>query len=75
MLVGAHAAEQLAHVGDVLEEARVLARVGRTRLGEVDVHTHNELASSFLGPAHAPFVFDPLKDKGRKSHRGGKVID
>jgi hypothetical protein len=32
-------------------------------LGEVDVHTHNELASSFLGPAHSPFVFDPLKDK------------
>ena len=32
-------------------------------LGEVDVHTHNELASSFLGPAYAPFVFDPLKDK------------
>jgi hypothetical protein len=32
-------------------------------LGEIDVHTHNELASSFLGPAYAPLVFDPLKDK------------
>jgi len=32
-------------------------------LGEVDVHTHNALARSFLGPAAAPFVFDPLKDK------------
>ena len=32
-------------------------------LGEVDVHTHNALARSFLGPAHAPLVFDPLKDK------------
>jgi hypothetical protein len=32
-------------------------------LGEVDVHTHNELATSFLGPAYSPFVFDPLKDK------------
>lgn len=32
-------------------------------LGEIDVHTHNELASSFLGSAHAPFVIDPLKDK------------
>jgi hypothetical protein len=32
-------------------------------LGEVDVHTHNQLARSFLGPAYAPLVFDPLKDK------------
>jgi hypothetical protein len=32
-------------------------------LGEIDVHTHNALARSFLGPAHAPFVFDPTKDK------------
>jgi hypothetical protein len=32
-------------------------------LGEVDVHTHNALARSFLGPAHAPLVFDPMKDK------------
>jgi Protein of unknown function (DUF1501) len=32
-------------------------------LGEVDVHTHNELASSFLGPAYSPLVFDPMKDK------------
>jgi hypothetical protein len=30
-------------------------------LGEVDVHTHNALATSILGPAHAPFVFDPLE--------------
>jgi hypothetical protein len=32
-------------------------------LGEVDVHTHNQLARSFLGPAYAPLVFDPFKDK------------
>jgi hypothetical protein len=32
-------------------------------LGEVDVHTHNQLARSFLGPAFAPLVFDPMKDK------------
>ncbi len=32
-------------------------------LGEVDVHTHNALARSYLGPANAPFVFDPLKSK------------
>ena len=32
-------------------------------LGEVDVHTHNALARSFLGPAYSPFVFDPMKDK------------
>src|SRR5262249_39646123 len=32
-------------------------------LGEVDVHTHNALARSYLGPAFAPFVFDPLKAK------------
>jgi hypothetical protein len=32
-------------------------------LGEIDVHTHNALARSFLGPAHAPLVFDPMKDK------------
>jgi hypothetical protein len=32
-------------------------------LGEVDVHTHNAPASSFLGPAHAPFIFDPLQNK------------
>src|SRR4026207_2207665 len=32
-------------------------------LGEVDVHPPNSLARSFLGPAHAPLVFDPMKDK------------
>lgn len=32
-------------------------------LGEIDVHTHNALARSFLGPAAAPFIFDPLKDR------------
>ncbi len=32
-------------------------------LGEIDVHTHNALARSFLGPAVAPFVLDPLKDR------------
>ncbi|MSR53750.1 MAG: DUF1501 domain-containing protein [Gemmataceae bacterium] len=32
-------------------------------LGEVDVHTHNALARSFLGPAHSPLLFDPMKDK------------
>jgi hypothetical protein len=32
-------------------------------LGLIDIHTHNALAKSFLGPAHAPFIFDPLKDK------------
>ena len=37
-------------------------------LGEVDVHTHNALARSFLGPAYAPFVFDPLKSKDAVTH-------
>jgi hypothetical protein len=32
-------------------------------LGEIDVHTHNALAASFLGPAHAPFILDPLQAK------------
>ncbi len=32
-------------------------------LDEIDVHTHNALARSFLGPAQAPFVMQPLKDK------------
>ena len=32
-------------------------------LDEIDVHTHNELSRSFLGPAHSPFVMQPLKDK------------
>jgi hypothetical protein len=29
-------------------------------LGIVDVHTINAIAPSFLGPAHAPFIFDPV---------------
>src|SRR5207237_9225195 len=32
-------------------------------LDEIDVHTHNALSRSFLGPAHSPFVLNPLKDK------------
>lgn len=32
-------------------------------LDEIDVHTHNALSRNFLGPAHAPFVMQPLKDK------------
>ena len=28
-------------------------------LDEIDVHTHNALARSFLGSAHAPFVMQP----------------
>jgi hypothetical protein len=32
-------------------------------LDEIDVHTHNALARSFLGSANAPFVMQPLKDK------------
>jgi hypothetical protein len=32
-------------------------------LGIIDVHTNNALAKNFLGPAYAPFIFDPLKDK------------
>lgn len=31
-------------------------------LDEVDVHTHNALARSFLGSAHAPFVMQPMKN-------------
>jgi hypothetical protein len=30
-------------------------------LDEIDVHTHNQLARSYLGPAYAPFVLDPHK--------------
>ncbi|MBM3979682.1 MAG: DUF1501 domain-containing protein [Planctomycetes bacterium] len=30
-------------------------------LDEVDVHTHNALARSFLSSAHAPFVMQPMK--------------
>jgi hypothetical protein len=32
-------------------------------LGIIDVHTINQLSSSFLGPAFAPFIFDPLQAK------------
>src|SRR5262245_59901401 len=32
-------------------------------LDEIDVHTHNALARSFLGSAHSPFVMQPLRDK------------
>lgn len=32
-------------------------------LGIIDVHTINQLATSFLGPAYAPFIFDPLQSK------------
>ena len=32
------AAKPVAHLGDELEEARLLARVGRSRLRQVDVH-------------------------------------
>src|SRR4051812_48117435 len=32
-------------------------------LGLIDIHTNNALAKNFLGPAYAPFIFDPLKDK------------
>jgi hypothetical protein len=30
-------------------------------LGIIDVHTINAVGPSFLGPAHAPFIFDPTK--------------
>jgi hypothetical protein len=30
-------------------------------LGEIDVHTHNTIGPSFLGPAYSPFIFDPTK--------------
>ncbi len=32
-------------------------------LGIIDVHTINQLATSFLGPAYAPFIFDPTQSK------------
>jgi Protein of unknown function (DUF1501) len=32
-------------------------------LGEIDIHTHNAIAPSFLGPAHIPFIFDPVAAK------------
>lgn len=30
-------------------------------LGMIDVHVHNTIAPSFLGPAYAPFILDPTK--------------
>jgi hypothetical protein len=30
-------------------------------LDEIDVHTHNALARSFIGPAYAPMILDPNK--------------
>ncbi|HEX5273527.1 MAG TPA: DUF1501 domain-containing protein, partial [Gemmataceae bacterium] len=32
-------------------------------LGIIDVHTINAIAPSFLGPAHNPFIFDPVESK------------
>jgi hypothetical protein len=32
-------------------------------LGIIDVHTINAIAPSFLGPAHSPFIFDPVAAK------------
>ena len=32
-------------------------------LGEIDWTSHNAIGQSFLGPSHAPFVFDPAKTK------------
>ncbi len=32
-------------------------------LDEIDIHTHNALARSYLGPAYAPFILDPNKGK------------
>ncbi|HEY7315250.1 MAG TPA: DUF1501 domain-containing protein [Gemmataceae bacterium] len=32
-------------------------------LGIIDVHTINAIAPSFLGPAHSPFIFDPVASK------------
>jgi len=32
-------------------------------LDKIDHHIKNAIASSFLGPAYAPFIFDPLKSK------------
>jgi len=32
-------------------------------LGLIDIHTHNAIAPSFLGPAHGPFIFDPVAAK------------
>src|SRR5204863_3971298 len=30
-------------------------------LGLIDIHTHNTIGPSFLGPAHNPFILDPTK--------------
>ncbi len=30
-------------------------------LGLIDIHTHNAIGPSFLGPAHSPFILDPTK--------------
>jgi hypothetical protein len=32
-------------------------------LGQIDHHIGNSIASSFLGPAHNPFIFDPFQAK------------
>jgi hypothetical protein len=32
-------------------------------LGIIDVHTINAIGPSFLGPAHSPFIFDPVEAK------------
>jgi len=32
-------------------------------LGKIDHHINNSIANSFLGPAHTPFIFDPLQQK------------
>ncbi len=32
-------------------------------LGKIDHHVNNGPASSFLGPAHSPFIFDPAEQK------------
>jgi hypothetical protein len=32
-------------------------------LNKIDHHINNSIANSFLGPAHAPFIFDPLQQK------------
>ncbi len=34
-------------------------------LGIIDVHTINAIAPSFLGPAHSPFIFDPVAAKDK----------
>lgn len=34
-----------------------------TVLGKIDHHINNSIASSYLGPAYSPFIFDPLASK------------